>query len=367
MKQPKPWFRSAKSAWYVEVGGAQRFLGRHPEGAAPPQKSKKTRQWNAPPAILEAFHKLMLEGPHPRPGPAPSPPAALSVAQVCDLFLAHSQAHNDPGTYKWYKSFLDDLCNHRDTQAGQLGLLPAAELLPKHVSAWLDAHGGWTTARGCAIRAVKRAFNFADEEGHLRPNPIKKVPRESVPSRGRVLTPEERREVLAAIGDEPFRLFVEAMQESGCRPSEVARVTAADVNLSLGVWELKKHKTGKKTGKPRVVYLTPRLLEITQGLMARHPQGPLFRGPRGGRAFTKRGVCSRFWRLRKKLPHLKDAIAYAYRASFTTEALQNGVGVAQVAELLGHQDTTMVMKHYSRIRDNVAYMRQVAARAASSA
>src|SRR5262249_40352783 len=130
-----------------------------------------------------------------------------------------------------------------------------------------------------------------------------------------------------------------------------------------GVWVLQKHKTAKKTRKPRVIYLTPRLLEITCQLMAKFPEGPLFRGPRGGRPFTKRGICSRFWRLRKKLPHLKDAIAYAYRASFTTDALMNGVGVAQVAELLGHLSTDMVMRHYSSIREQTKYMREAARRA----
>jgi integrase len=360
MKQPKPWFRKAKNAWYVEIENTQHFLGRHPADATPPQKSKKTRQWNPPPAILDAFHKLMAEQSRPCEN---IPAIPLSVVQVCDQFLGHSQKHNDAETYKWYKSYLDDLCNYRDQEAGILGLLPAAELRPFHVSHWLDAHPKWKTGRGCAVRAVKRAFCWADSEEILSPNPIKKVPREPVPSRGRILTRKQRQEILGAVQDQPFCLFVEAMQESGCRPSEVSRVTAHDVNLELGVWQLPKHKTRKKTNRPRVVYLTPRLLEITRELMQKHPQGPLFRSPRGGRPFTKQGICSRFWRLRKKLPHLKDAIAYAYRASFTTEALQNGVGVAQVAELLGHTTTEMVMKHYSHIREQTNYMRKIAEQA----
>jgi integrase len=290
-------------------------------------------------------------------------PSALTVSIVCDRFLDHSERHNDRATYIWYKDYLDDLCNHPDEDAGILGLLPAAALRPFHVSRWLDAHSGWNTGRGCAIRAVKRAFNWADSEGILSPNPIKKLQREAVPSRGRTLTLQERKEILAAIKDEPFRLFVEAMQESGCRPSEVARVTAAEINLETGVWVFTKHKTAKKTKRARVVYLTPRLLEISRHLMAKFPEGPIFRGPREQRPFTRRGIISRFQRLRKKLPHLKNAIAYAYRASFTTDALMNGVGVAQVAELLGHQNTEMVMRHYSAIREQTDYMREVAEKA----
>lgn len=364
MKQPKPWYRKAKNTWYVEIGGKQHFLGHHPDNAPPPQKSKKTRQWNPPPEILTAFHELMTREPESCTNPAPP---VMAVASVCDRFLVHSQTHNEPDTYTWYKDYLDDFCNHKDEDAGLLGKLSSVELKPFHVTRWLDAHPGWKTGRSCAIRAVKRAFCWADNEGILSPNPIKKLAREPVPSRGRTLTREERREILAAIKDEPFRLFVEAMQESGCRPSEVARVTAADVNLELGVWILKKHKLAKRTRKPRTIYLTPRLVEITRQLMAKFPEGPIFRGPRGQRPFTKRGIISRFQRLRKKLPHLKDAIAYAYRASFTTDALQNGVGVAQVAELLGHQNTDMVMKHYSHIREQTDYMREVARKATRGA
>ena len=68
-----------------------------------------------------------------------------------------------------------------------------------------------------------------------------------------MLTGEERARILAAIQDEEFREFVTAMLAIGCRPGEVARLTAANVDLGLGVWVFEKHKTAKKTGKPRVV------------------------------------------------------------------------------------------------------------------
>jgi len=77
------------------------------------------------------------------------------------------------------------------------------------------------------------------------------------------------------------------------------------------------------------------------------------------------GVCSRFRRLRGKLPHLKDAIAYAYRHSFATDALTSGVGVAQVAELLGHRDATMVHRHYGHLADQIEHMKEAARKATS--
>ena len=68
-------------------------------------------------------------------------------------------------------------------------------------------------------------------------------------------------------------------------------------------------------------------------------------------------------RLRQKFPELVGVTAYTYRHSFATDALENGVGIAQVAELLGHSSTEMVMKHYSKLSQRVQHLREMASRA----
>src|SRR5206468_666378 len=104
-------------------------------------------------------------------------------------------------------------------------------------------------------------------------------------------------------------------------------------------------------------------IDLTRRLVEKYPTGPLFRGPRGGRPFTRNGIRCRFRNLRKKLPHLKGVISYTYRHSFATDALENGVGVVQVAELLGHKDTKMVMEHYQHLRERREHLRQAAVQA----
>jgi hypothetical protein len=42
------------------------------------------------------------------------------------------------------------------------------------------------------------------------------------------------------------------------------------------------------------------------------------------------------------------------RHSFASQALVNGVGIAHVAELLGHVDTSMVSSHYAHPAGNIA-------------
>ncbi len=267
-----------------------------------------------------------------------------------------SQKHHELETYRWYLHFLQDFSE-------QYGTLAAADLKPLHVTRWLDAHGAWKGGKRNAVICVKRAFNWSEAEGVLKSNPLKGVKKPPQPGRSRIVSEAEKKEILAAIKDRQFREFVFAMQESGARPGEVRTVTAADVNLELGVWVLTKHKTFHKTGKPHIIYLNEEMLALTRKLVALYPEGPLFRGPLSKQAFTSNGVRCRCHILRKKLPHLKSVIATAYRHSFATEALEKGVGIAQVAELLGHVDTKMVSRHYSQLSQKVQHLREMATKA----
>jgi hypothetical protein len=54
--------------------------------------------------------------------------------------------------------------------------------------------------------------------------------------------------VMAPIRDQAFRDFVFAMHQTGCRRSEVARVSTSHVNPELDVWVFGGHET-VKTGK----------------------------------------------------------------------------------------------------------------------
>lgn len=353
MRPNHPWYWAAKNAWFVEVGDTRHNLGKHPDGAPLPRKRKRGDPPPRPPLEIEqAYHRLMATADRKLPEAE-----TLRVATVCDLFLDFSQKHHAADTYRAYRDFLQDFCEFYGTLLGK-------DLKPLHVTRWLDAHPGWKGSRRNAIIAVKRPFNWADAEGLLQPNPIKAVKKPPQRHRDRILTLEERGQILAAIKDQQFREFVLAMMETGARPGEVRKVTAAHVNLDLGVWIFKEHKTAARTGRPRIIYLTPTILEMTRRLVELYPEGPLFRGPRGKRGNTRNGVRCRFKRLREKLPHLAGVISYTMRHSFATQALVNGVGIAHVAELMGHVDTSMVSHHYAHLAGNVQHMRDAALRAA---
>ena len=258
MRTHKPWFRATHGWWYVEIAGKQVKLA----------KGRANEQ-----AAYDAFYKLMAGG-----GAAKvADPATVHVATVCDLFLDFSQKHHQLHTYRGYKDFLQDFCD-------SYGTLLAQDVKPLHVTRWLDGHPGWKGGRRNAVIAIKRTFNWAASEGILTINPVRNVKKPPRTYRDRILKPEEKKEILDTIKDRQFREFVFAMQESGARPSEVRRVAAANVDLKLGVWIFWDHKTLQKTGKPRIVFLSPALQELTRKLVETYPEGPLFRGPRSKRA-----------------------------------------------------------------------------------
>jgi integrase len=353
MRQSFPWYRAPRDTWYVEINGTQHSLGRQPEAASPPVRGK--RGWNPPAEIMQAFHRLMADG--------PKLPTAdkITTAKCCDLFLDWSKRHNEERTYRWYRWYLQPFCD-------LYGGVPALDLKPFHVTQWLDKNPSWRAGRRHAITAVKRAFNWCEEQGVLPANPLKRVRKPPANRRDRVLTTVERAELLAAIADTEFREFVYALQATGCRPSEVSKVTASHCNLQIPAWVFppEEHKTGKRTGKPRVVYLSPGMVELTRKLILKHPAGPLFRGPRGSRPFSPNGIRCRFRNLRRKLPHLKGVISYTYRHTYATSALENGIPPATVAELLGHSDLTMLAKYYAHMSEKKDHLKAAVIRLATA-
>lgn len=289
-------------------------------------------------------------------GIAVVPTGDVTVAEVIDRFLDHSAANHVPTTFDNYKFYITPFAEAH-------GRLLAHELKPLHATGWMDRRKMKKGGRRAFVTALKRAFAWADEQGLIADTPLRKLKKPKGGRRNRTLSLEEREQIMAAIRDDRFRDFVFALQETGCRPGEIAAVTADDINLEEGVWTLTQHKTASKTGEDRRVYLTPAMIELSRKLITRYPDGPIFRGW-GDRPYSSNGIRCRFRRLREKLPHLQDVVAYCYRHTFATDALERGVPVTDVAELLGHKSTEMVMRHYSHLRERVDHLRKAAARAA---
>jgi integrase len=282
-------------------------------------------------------------------------PDWLTVRGVLKGFLRFSKRHHEPTTYDWYRNFFRSF-------ARRFGGLRVNQLAKKHVTSWIKKSGYNPTSSNRAVGALKAAFNWAVSEEHIASNPIAHVKKPRGLVRDRVLTFAERRLILDSIRNQFFRDFVMAVTLTGCRPGEVAKVSAEHIDLARGVWVFAKHKTVNKTGKARIVYLCPEAVELTKRLLAKYPDGPILRNARG-KPWTRNAIRIRFRNLRKKFPELKGVVAYTLRSSFATDALEAGVPDATVSTLLGHTNTATLHKFYARLSHKVTHLQQAAQKA----
>jgi integrase len=96
-----------------------------------------------------------------------------------------------------------------------------------------------------------------------------------------VISREEHEKLLKLWDNDCFCDFLQAMWFTGARPGEIAKIEAR--HLEGGLWRLDptEHKTGRVTGKDRVIGVCDELYEIVDRLTALHPTGPIFRNSQG--------------------------------------------------------------------------------------
>ncbi len=267
-KFPKPFFRTARQAWHVQLGGRQIHLG--------PDRD----------AAFRRYHEIMGWSTTEAP---PSSPTGSTLG-VMDAFFDWCQKHKAPRTYQWYRRYLES--SGRSLPGDPV----LAELRPFHVQRWLDAHPDWKTGKRGAVIAVQRAFNWAVRMGLIDANPIRSIEKPKAGRRDRVITFDEYAAILAQVRDDPFRELLMTCWETGCRPQEILAVEARHFDPGNGSWSFPVEESKGKKHR-RIVYLSDVALDISTRRAAAWPEGPLFRNT-DGLAWTPFALNCRFGRLR---------------------------------------------------------------------
>jgi integrase len=270
------------------------------------------------------------------------------VKAVIDAFLADAEGRTKAKTMRVYRYFLSPFADAH-------GELLVDALKPTLAEAYSRKPGWKPQTRHGFLTTLVTALRWARRAGMTDCNPLLGVRKPPKVSRGMeaLLTPEEYAQLLDA-ATPPFRLFLKVLYASGARPGEVTSITAENFDAGAGLVRLAEHKTAHK-GFRRVIYLTPEAVALLVRQRERYRSGPLLRNSRG-EAWTENAIGSAMRRTRERagIPH---AVAYGLRHTFATDALANGVPDAQVAELLGHQGTTILHRHYSHLGAKVEALR----------
>jgi integrase len=197
------------------------------------------------------------------------------------------------------------------------------------------------------LTVLKAALNHAWKAGHVssdnawrRVRPFRAVQT----ARVRCLTEAECVRIVNA-SEPAFRNLVRGALLTGCRYSELARMTAADFNSDAGVATVRDGKGGK----PRHVVLTDEGRNLFATLTAgKLGDDPIFVRHDGG-----------VWRASHQLRPMQAACARAkikpaisfhvLRHTHGSTLAMRGVPMGVIAEQLGHADTRMTEKHYAHL------------------
>ncbi|MFH1923402.1 MAG: tyrosine-type recombinase/integrase [Planctomycetota bacterium] len=325
-RPPKPWYWKARKEWYCTIDGVRHRLG--------PDKQEATRR----------FHEILATP------PKRTPPTG-TIAELEKHFLDWMEQHRAPRTREWYEEEFARVLP-------KVRWMWADELRPYHIERVFDAHNRSAAQKARGVRAIKRLYNWAIEQGYLDTSPLKGLRSPPVQPRHRILSEEEFARVLGCVPNDRFKDLAQFVWYTGARPQEAVRIEARHLDGANGRAILPPAEAKGKR-QPRIIYLPPETLKIVLRNADAHPVGPIFRNTEG-RPWTPGSVNCTFARVRAQLG--EQFCLYALRHSYATHQLQNRVDPITLAHLLGHSDTSMLAKVYANVGEDVEYMREKAAR-----
>ena len=164
---PKPFFRTARNSWFVQIGDRQIKLS--------PDKE----------AAFARYHELMAK---PPPAVTAGRSSAVSSSFIIDEFLDWCEKHRAPDTYRWYKDRLNPFAR-RSTPPS-----------PSSSSGRTTCRNGWTITASRHVRLppqsdrlVKRAMKWAEEQGYVERSPLAHMKKPGCGRKELVVTPSSIR------------------------------------------------------------------------------------------------------------------------------------------------------------------------------
>ena len=266
----------------------------------------------------------------------------MLIPELVDRFVAYCQRHKSPTTAKFYKCRLRLFrAAYPQTELSQLKPLDVDEHLGRAGEGKSDS-----TKRHNAV-ALEQLQNWAVNQELLAAPVFKRLPKPPIGERNRIPTSAETAALLKAASPE-FRLIYRALRLCGARPGELCRATIADYNIVEGVIVLTKHKTARKTGKPREIPIGGKVAKLVALAIGNRTEGPIFLSP-AGKAWSPENLSRTYGRLRNHAGLAKDLVLYLARHECGTE-LTKRKGIKYAQDVLGHASikTTQRYAHLDR-------------------
>jgi integrase len=219
------------------------------------------------------------------------------------------------------------------------------------------------------FNVIRAALNAAVRKRVLPVNPALGIPVRGGTTASKVGQALTRDEMERFLGYEPdgrlHALWITAAY-TGLRPAEVLALRWTDIHFDAGTLKVQRTlvRVGKelfygpcKAGSERTIPLDPVLVDSLRRHRKRQAEERLRLGERWvdpslvftshvGSALEQHNVAGSF-RARLKAAGLRPVRWYDLRHSFGTHLVAAGVDAKTVAQLMGHRDVTLTLKHYT--------------------
>lgn len=304
---------------------------------------------------LKLYSPVNGDGDDGREPAEPKRSEPATVADVIRLYLDNESTRQKPET-------LQERCRVLDLFKEQFGRVPVSGIRKADVVLWVNAHpdwrSDWTIKRIYAT--IHRPFGWARKIDLIEKNPMEGLshPRGE---RGKPLSDEHYQTMLRCTSA-LFRKVILFLRFTGARPCEMAALKWEFIDFAKGIAVLWVHKNTRrqKVKKPRVIVLLPVLLAMLKRMQRTSKSEYVFVNARG-RQWNKNSLGLRIYRLRDKAGLPKAAKLYGLRHQYGTQAVEAGVPIKAVAELMGHSDSRTTEENYVHVDGNVKFLQENAA------
>jgi integrase len=214
--------------------------------------------------------------------------------------------------------------------------------------------------RVLAVLSSLLAYSMTQRYRPKGPNPCKGLPKYAEHKRKRYLDASEYArlgKVLRAARKQgtvasAALTAIELLLLTGCRPTEIATLKWAHVNVARGVLELPDTKTGERT-----IYLSPAAVRLLKKWPRFDKAVYVFPGT-GRRTLGEHihaSTLAHTWATIREAAKIADVRLYdACRHSFASQAItMHGLSLAQIGEQLGHSQPATTAR-YAHLHDDAA-------------
>lgn len=286
--------------------------------------------------------------------PLPVETHSLLVSDILSLYLRH--AHIEQIHSPTAKAERQRVLAYFAESVGSLRVEDAKAF---HLIDWIEANANhWksVSTRRAKASQIRAAFQWAADTDRILKNPFRTVRYSEAEPRQAM--PDETFSLFAKLGNKRFEAALRFLRYTGCRLGEMCEATWESMDLDRGEWTILKHKTRKKTKRPKRVGLVPVTVELVK---AQPKIGDfVFTNTKGYQWHpAAMGTCFRW--LKRRYGIQTNACLHSLRHSAASAMLNAGGAAKLVAEQLGHADTRMLDQfYYHRDDSHLAAIRQTA-------